>query len=99
MGGWTNTMQTVVNAIRPVGSMDHMILLPGTTFTAVGTFPSQSSQLLNVRNPDGSTKNLIFDVHQYLDSDFTGTHPECSRNGVDDLNNLGNWLRSNGRQA
>jgi endoglucanase len=99
MGAWTNTVQAVVDAIRPVSTIDHMILLPGTQFTAAGTFPSQSSQLLNVKNPDGSTRNLIFDVHQYLDSDSSGTHTECTHNGVDSLTYLGNWLSSNGRQA
>ena len=99
MGAWTNTVQTVVNAIRPVSTIDHMILLPGTQYTAAGAFPDQSAQLLNVRNPDGSTRNLIFDVHQYLDYDSSGTHAECSHKGDDSLGYLGDWLRKNGRQA
>jgi endoglucanase len=32
------------------------------------------SALSTVKNPDGSTTNLIFDVHKYLDSDNSGTH-------------------------
>lgn len=78
-----------------------MILLPGTGYTSVGGFVSSGSAaaLSAVTNPDGTTTNLIFDVHQYLDSDFSGTHVDCASNGVDNLNNLATYLRNNGRQA
>jgi endoglucanase len=101
VGTWAATVQQAVNAIRSVSSTSHMILLPGTDFTAVGAFINNDSgpSLSAVKNPDGSTTNLIFDVHQYLDSDSSGRSPECTQNGVNNLNTLGNWLRSNGRQA
>lgn len=78
-----------------------MILLPGTSFTSVSGFISDgsASALSAVKNPDGSTTNLIFDVHQYLDSDGSGTSTTCTTNGVSALNTLATWLRSNGRQA
>lgn len=78
-----------------------MILLPGTGYTAAGSFISSgsASALSGVVNLDGSHTNLIFDVHQYLDSDFSGTHPTCTTNGIANLNTLATWLRSNGRQA
>jgi endoglucanase len=78
-----------------------MILLPGTSYTSVGNFVSSDSgpALSGVTNLDGSHTNLIFDVHQYLDSDFSGTHADCTITGTDNLNSLANWLRSNGRQA
>lgn len=48
-----------------------LILLPGNNWTSAQTFVSNGSgaALLTVTNPDGSTTNLIFDVHKYLDSD------------------------------
>lgn len=78
-----------------------MILLPGTSYTSVGNFVSSGSgaALSAVTNLDGSHTNLIFDVHQYLDSDFSGTHADCTTTGTESLNSLANWLRSNGRQA
>ncbi len=36
--------------------------------------------LSTVKNLDGSTTNLIFDVHKYQDSDYSGTHAECVDN-------------------
>jgi endoglucanase len=52
-----------------------------------------------VKNPDGSTTNLIFDVHKYLDSDNSGQHAECVTSNVDVFTSLASWLRSNKRQA
>jgi endoglucanase len=54
---------------------------------------------MGVTNPDGSTTNLIFDVHKYLDSDNSGTHAECVKSNVDIFTTLATWLRSNQRQA
>jgi endoglucanase len=78
-----------------------MILLPGTDYTAVGSYiPSGSaSALSDVVNLDGSYTDLIFDVHQYLDSGTSGTSPVCANNGVTNLDTLAIWLRSNKRQA
>jgi endoglucanase len=77
-----------------------MILLPGTDYTSVGAFVENDSGplLLGVKNPDGSTENLIFDVHQYLD-DGSGKSTECYKDGTDTLSSLASWLRQNGRQA
>jgi len=101
IGTWASTVQEVVTAIRGVATQGHMILLPGTDFTAVGSFISSgsSSSLQAVTNPDGSTTNLIFDVHQYLDNDG-GVLDTCVWNGIDGgLADLATWLRSSGRQA
>lgn len=78
-----------------------MILLPGTGYTAAGSFVSSGSAaaLSAVTNPDGSHTNLIFDVHQYLDADFSGTSTECISDGIANLDNLATYLRDNGRQA
>jgi endoglucanase len=93
-------VQAVVNGIRDVSPEWHIILLPGVDYTAVGSFISDGSgpELLAVTNPDGSTTNLIFDVHQYLDGQG-GIQNYCVEDGTDNLNNLAYWLRQNGRQA
>lgn len=56
--------------------------------------------LAAVTNPDGTTSNLIMDVHKYLDSDNSGTHTECVKNNIDNaFKPLADWLRTNNRQA
>ncbi|KAK7990141.1 hypothetical protein PG989_010456 [Apiospora arundinis] len=102
IGTWAQTVQKVVTAIRNTGATSQMILLPGTDYTSAANFISNGSgpELLKVKNPDGSTTGLIFDVHKYSDSDNSGTHVECTTNNIDNaFAPLATWLRSNRRQA
>ena len=72
------------------------------SYTAASQFISNGSgaALQAVVNLDGSTTNLIFDVHQYLDSDNSGTNSACVTNNIDTaFSPLATWLRSNKRQA
>ena len=101
MGQWSATVQTVVTAIRKAGATSQWILLPGTSYTSATDFQTNSAPFLaNVTNPDGKTDNLIYDIHKYYDSDGSGTSTECTTDNVDgSFKPLGNYLRTNGRQA
>ncbi|KAJ7255315.1 endoglucanase [Mycena rebaudengoi] len=105
---WAGSVQAAVTAIRNAGATTHMILLPGNNWTSAATFVSNGSAdaLKKVVNPDGSTTNLIFDVHKYLDFDNSGTNPliewdrECVTNNIAEAwAPLAQWLRCNKRQA
>jgi endoglucanase len=60
----------------PDHSSPTVLPLVGLNPTPVTTIILMSiySALSTVKNPDGSTTNLIFDIHEYLDFDFSGTH-------------------------
>jgi endoglucanase len=99
---WAATVQKVVTAIRGAGAKTQLILLPGNNFTSAETYVSNGSlaALQKVTNPDGSTTNLIFDVHKYLDSDNSGTHTECVKDNVSTaFSPLATALRAIKRQA
>lgn len=98
---WASTVQLAVTAIRAAGARSNPILLPGSTFASAGAFRYESGPyLLGIRNPDGSTRGLVFEVHQYNDADFTGTHVDCvTDNIVRVWQPLAQWLRQNDRQA
>jgi endoglucanase len=99
---WASTVQAVVTAIRNAGAKSNLILLPGNGFTSAETFVSSGSAaaLAKVKNPDGTTSNLIMDVHKYLDSDNSGTHTECVKNNIDTaFKPLATWLKQNNRKA
>ena len=99
---WGQSVQAVVTAIRKAGATTQYCLLPGNDYTSAQSFVSSGSAaaLANVTNLDGSTDNLIFDVHKYLDSDGSGTHADCTSNQIDDsFSPLANYLRTNKRQA
>ena len=96
---WAQTVQEVVTAIRSAGATDQIILLPGTDYTNAGAFPDQSGPYLDegITNPDGSTTNLIYDVHQYFDG--SGTRTTCPDSEVGTFQDLANYMSSTGRQA
>jgi len=99
---WAASVQAAVTAIRNAGATTQMILLAGNDYTSAGTFVSSGSAaaLLNVTNPGGTTNNLVFDVHKYLDSDNSGTHAECVTNNIADaFEPLASWLRGVNRTA
>lgn len=101
MTTWATSVQAAVTAIRKAGATSQNILLPGTDYTSAGTFVQNSGPaLLTVKDADGTTSKLIFDVHRYLDSDNSGTHAECVNDHVQDsFVPLAQWLRKNGRKA
>jgi endoglucanase len=64
---WASSVQAAVTAIRKVAP-DHWLLIPGSTYSSAAQLPTEAGpDLLKVKNPDGSTKNIFFDVHKYLD--------------------------------
>lgn len=100
MTEWAESVQAAVTAIRKAGATSQKILLPGTGYTSAQDFGTNSGQyLLKVTNLDGSTDNLIFDVHKYLDADNSGTSTECVTNNSAVFVQLAEWLRANKRQA
>ena len=98
---WGATVQAAVTAIRKAGATSNMILLPGSDYTHASTSVSDGSfaALSKVTNIDGSTTNLVFDVHQYLDSDGSGTSASCTTNNADVFKSFATTLRNAGRQA
>jgi len=99
IGEWANSAQYAVTSIRKAGA-GNTILLPGSDFASAGAFQYNSgAAMLGVKNPDGTANNLVFDVHQYIDADGSGTNAECTQNATPQFNALAGWLRSNGRKA
>ena len=99
---WATSVQAAVTEIRKAGATEHTILLPGTGYTSAESFVSSKSgpELAKVTNLDGSTDNLVFDVHKYLDFDNTGTHTACDGSDINvAFKPLASWLRQEKRQA
>ncbi|KAI1760679.1 glycoside hydrolase family 5 protein [Hypoxylon sp. FL1150] len=101
VGVWANTCQKAVTAIRKAGATAQMILLPGTNFDSAATLPTTggAEQLLAITNPDGTTDNLLLDIHKYLDEDNSGTHTECTTDNSDAFSALAEFLRGKGRKG
>ena len=62
---WVDSVQFVVNAIRQAGAQN-FLLLPGSSFSSAGAFPTEAGPLLvKVTDPLGDTSKLIFDGKVY----------------------------------
>lgn len=98
---WAATCQKVVTAIRNAGATTNMILLSGTNFDSAATLVSSGSvtALMNITNPDGTTDNLLLDIHKYLDEDNSGTHTTCTTNNIDAFTTVADSLRQAGRKG
>ncbi|KAF8161682.1 endoglucanase [Crassisporium funariophilum] len=98
---WVTSVQAVVTAIRAAGANTQFILIPGSSWSSAEALPTEAGPLLlGVTDPAGGKNKLIFDVHKYLDSDNSGTHPDCTTDNVSVMQTLVNWLKANGnRQA
>ncbi|KAF7981198.1 hypothetical protein HWV62_34521 [Athelia sp. TMB] len=89
-------MQAAVNGIRAAGATQ-LILVEGTSWTGAWTWISSgnSAVFANIVDP---LNNWAIEMHQYLDSDGSGTNPVCvsSTIGAERLAAATTWLQQNG---
>jgi len=98
-------------AIRNAGATSQNIFVPGKNYLQATTYTwlngdsngNMGSEVLAMKDHDGTKDKLIIDVHQYLDAEngWSGKSSECSNAGIDGiaLGALATWLERNGRQA
>ena len=95
-GAWRGVADGTVRAIRRTGARN-LILVPGTHWTGAhswfeGGARSNAAQMAGFKDPGN---NFIFEIHQYLDGDSSGSGTSCvSRTvGRNRLTALTAWLR------
>lgn len=99
---WVDAAQAAVDAIRVTGA-NNLITLPGNGWSGPHSWfqdwygTPNAQVMLRVRDP---LKNMIFEVHQYFDADYSGTKPECvPGHGAKQLREFSSWLRKSGQKA
>ncbi|KAJ3047745.1 hypothetical protein HK097_011246 [Rhizophlyctis rosea] len=93
---WYSAAQATVNAIRATG-FKNLILVPGISWTGAHSWISSGNgaAALSITDP---LNNFAFDMHQYFDTDYSGTNIPCThRSEVFDA--ATSWLRANNRRA
>jgi endoglucanase len=95
---WLNAANTAIRGIRAVGAKNY-ILVPGTRWTGAHSWQSGGNDangtvMLGIKDP---AKNFGYEVHQYFDSDSSGTHDECSGNAgaKQAVLDMSAWARKN----
>ncbi|CAH0057656.1 unnamed protein product [Clonostachys solani] len=92
--------QAAINAIRAAGARTQYIWVEGNSWSGAHSWVSSGNgaSLLNLTDPSNLT---IYEMHQYLDKDSSGTSSICQSPtvGRDRLNAATQWLRKNGKKG
>jgi endoglucanase len=104
---WAGYCNQAIAAIRDTqtgaGATQNWILVPGNFYTGAWSWTTTTdttgatngTAMLAVTDSAGK---IAFEVHQYLDSNYSGTSDTCdASHGAENLANFTTWLRSNGR--
>ncbi|KAI0648710.1 endoglucanase [Trametes meyenii] len=90
-----NLMQAGINGVRASGATEQLILVEGTSYTGAWTWTTSSGNgdvFGAIKDPNN---NVAIQMHQYLDSDGSGTSPTCvsSTIGAERLQAATQWLQ------
>lgn len=100
---WLKSANAALSAIRKADAKN-LVLVPGTAWTGAHSWRSEAyggangTVMTGVADP---AKNFAYEVHQYLDGDFSGTKADCSRgaDAVAALEDFTLWLRNHGARG
>lgn len=100
---WLEAANIAIAQIRQTGAKN-LILVPGNGWSSArdwlgaGYGTPNSEVMLKVKDP---ANNFAYDVHQYFDSDFTGTSAACQNAdiGIATLTPVTEWSRQHGQRA
>lgn len=91
-----NLNQAAIDGVRAAGATSQYIWVEGNSWTGAWTWNTTNDNLKALTDPED---RLIYQMHQYLDSDGSGTSPTCvsARIGVQRVVGATAWLRANGK--
>ncbi|PWY95434.1 glycoside hydrolase [Aspergillus sclerotioniger CBS 115572] len=90
-----NLSQAAINSIRSVATSQY-IFIEGNSYSGAWTWTTTNTNLGNLTDP---SNKLIYEMHQYLDSDGSGTSSTCvsSTIGAERVADATTWLKENGK--
>lgn len=93
-----NLNQAAINAIRAAGAKSQYIFVEGNSWSGAWTWPTVNDNMKALTDPEDL---IIYEMHQYLDSDGSGTSPTCvsSTIGRERVVEATQWLKENGKKA
>ena len=100
---WLASAKAAIAAIRKAGAKN-LVLVPGTLWSGAHSWEeereggSNAAVMLGIVDP---ANNYVYEVHQYLDADFSGTAKTCERadDAVKALERFTDWLKRNGQRG
>ncbi|KAJ5081216.1 hypothetical protein N7456_013454 [Penicillium angulare] len=91
-----NLNQAAINAIRATGATSQYIFVEGNSWSGAWTWTSVNTNLVSLTDPNNK---IVYEMHQYLDSDGSGTSDTCVSTtiGQERVESATEWLQSNGK--
>lgn len=88
--------QAAIDGIRAAGATTQYIFVEGNSWSGAWTWESVNDNLKALTDPEDL---IIYEMHQYLDSDGSGTSDTCvsSTIGEERVTSATSWLRTNGK--
>jgi len=92
--------QACINGVRAAGATSQYIFVEGTSYSGAWTWISSGNGAAMVNLSDPSNK-IVYEMHQYLDSDGSGTSDVCvsSTIGAERIAAATAWLKANGKKG
>ncbi|KAF7168393.1 hypothetical protein CNMCM5623_001476 [Aspergillus felis] len=93
-----NLNQAAINAIRAAGATSQYIFVEGNSWTGAWTWTNVNDNLKALTDPQNK---IVYEMHQYLDSDGSGTSATCvsSTIGQERVQSATQWLKTNGKKG
>jgi endoglucanase len=90
--------QACIDGIRAAGATSQYIFVEGTSYTGAWTWTTSGNSDAMGNLTDTENK-IIYEMHQYLDSDGSGTSETCVSEtiGAERIASATTWLRENGK--
>ncbi|GIJ98755.1 hypothetical protein Aspvir_000875 [Aspergillus viridinutans] len=90
-----NLNQAAINGIRDAGATTQYIFVEGNHYSGAWTWTDNNDNLKGLTDPQDK---IVFEMHQYLDSDGSGTSESCvsSTIGQERVESATQWLKDNG---
>ncbi|KAJ5649478.1 uncharacterized protein N7484_003201 [Penicillium longicatenatum] len=88
--------QAAINGIRAAGATSQYIFVEGNSYTGAWTWTEVNDNLVDLTDPENK---IVYEMHQYLDSDGSGTSATCvsSTIGQERVESATQWLIDNGK--
>jgi endoglucanase len=91
---WYSGAVPAIKAIRAAGATQ-TIMIPGTFYSGAHAWNSSGNAAAWTGFNGDPLNNFVFEMHQYLDSDSSGTHSQCQVNASHSLIGATEWLVAN----
>ncbi|KAA8647413.1 hypothetical protein EYZ11_006082 [Aspergillus tanneri] len=91
-----NLNQAAIDGIRAAGATTQFIFVEGNSWTGAWTWVDQNDNLKSLTDPQDK---IVYEMHQYLDSDGSGTSPSCvsATIGLERVTSATQWLKENNK--